>query len=261
MCIALTSIVLTGCKSTEEKAADAALVSNCELNTYKNYQEILEGNPNKIASLTPQYTYYKGSSLLPFGSRQIAVDEAKLYVCKKNLKDALVVTDREKTYSAQEKAIGGVYHIYHLMPFSLTDINEEELISQLKLWVPSEDYRFANPHRDYLLKLARNKEFTNLTPTLEKLVKTAEAYTNSYSSTLLNSQKLNYLISLHKQIVDLYVFHKGNIAEDKLVVWVKYHKQKTIKLASYQGLITLGKLTVVEELLANEDDADLKKML
>jgi len=245
---ALTLTLISGCKSTAEKEADANSLSNCGLNTYKNYQEIVERNPDKIANLTPGFTFYKGSSMLPFGSRVNAVNEAKLAVCKKELGDALTITDKEKTYSAQQKLIGGVYHIYHLMPFTFSEITEQEVTTQLEKWIKPHSSYFSNYHRERVLELAKNIKFTNLHITLEKLIKNTNAYPNDR-----NHHKVN------GKIVELYVFHRGEIAEKKLITWVKYHKVNSIKLSAYKGLIALEKFDQVETLLAHEDNDYLKK--
>ncbi|ASM49344.1 hypothetical protein PESP_a1195 [Pseudoalteromonas espejiana DSM 9414] len=265
LCTALIATAVTGCKSTEEKEADLALLSTCNLNTYKNYQEIVANNPQKLAKLTPQYTYFKGSSLLPFGSRDSAVDEATLYVCKKNFKNALAIVDREKTYSAQERAIGGVYHIYNLMPFALTDITEQELASQLEIWLPSSDAKFAEKHREYLLNIAKDQKFSKLSPTFEKLIKSVESHSfkgiNPGYRTMMMDMSWKKHLKLHQELVDIYVLYNGESAEKKLVAWVKYHKLSSIKLAAYKALIDLEKHERVEDLLTKESDTGLKKQV
>ncbi|MEQ3440233.1 hypothetical protein ABMY47_03445 [Pseudoalteromonas sp. BZP1] len=258
-CLALAS--LSGCKSTEQKMADSALLSNCNLVTFTNYEDMESAHPNKIPNLSTEYTYWKGSSLLPFGSRDAAIEEATINVCKNGGKFALVNRDKETTYSAQERLVGGVYHEYFLMPYDYIEVNEVNLISQLDAWALTNNSKFGEAHRKRLFALAKeNTQFTSVTPIIEKYIKNAKDFSkSSYTTPLGNSIRYKKYEELYDNLVEVYVAHNVEKAPLKLENWVKYHPVPVVKYMSYKYLIKLDEMPVVESLLAVESNKNLKK--
>jgi len=258
-CITIAS--LSGCKSTEQKLADEKILSNCNLKTFQSYGEMANENPMLIPELSTGYTYWKGSSLLPFGSRDAAVKEATISVCKNGAKFAFVERDKETTYTAQQKLVGGVYHEYYLMPFNYVQIDEDKLVSQLDMWIPSNNAEFSEAHRERLILLAKeNTDFLSVTPIIEKYIKSADEFRDSaYTTPLGNKIRYEKHLKLYDMLVDVYVAHNSNTAANMLEKWIKYHPVSTIKYVSYKHLIEIGEMKTVESLLAIESNKNLKK--
>lgn len=251
---------LSGCKSTEEKAADAALLANCELKISENYQEIEGQVPDSLPELFPRYNYWIGSSLLPLGSRDSAVEEAKLSLCKKGSKYAFVEKDREHHYSAQQKLIGGVYHDYFLAPYGYIDKSEENLVKQLDIWLSSPNVKYSYEHINNLFSIAKsNTNYTTVVPVIEKHIKDAKEFDNSPFHNTFSNMAYDRYLAHYVELIDLYVVFNSSAAKTKLENWVKYHPTSSIKYAAYKSLIELGELSSVENLLAQESNENLKK--
>lgn len=254
--------ILSGCKSSEEKAADAALLANCKLKIATNYEEIVAVSPsqNHIPSLQRAYKYWKGSSLLPLGSRESAVEEASLNVCKNGHSNVFVIKDSQVDYSPQQKLIGGVYHDYFLMPYTYIELSEASLASQLDEWIGFSSEKFAEKHRDNLFALAKaHKEYRTVTSVIEKHIKDAKEFSDTlYSNTYGQKYAHNKYLNVYTNLVDIYVSHNDG-ATSTLVNWIKYHPTSTIKYVSYKELIESGESQIVEELLTIEQNQKLKR--
>ena len=260
----IVASALTGCKSTAEKAADSALLANCNLKIVANYDEMLAASPtdSQIPNLKRNYQQWTGTSLLPFGSRESAVQEASVKVCQKGFSDVFVLRDGEKTYSSKERLIGGIYHEYFLMPYEFTELSEESLVAQLEEWISYSKARYANKHRSNLFALAKaNKQYKSVSAVITKHIKNAPEFSEtSYSSYLDRSHGYEIYLNVYKGLVDVYMSHNDE-ATQTLVNWVKYHPTSTIKYISYEQLIKAGETDIVEDLLSSEQNEKLKKLV
>lgn len=126
---------------------------------------------------------------------------------------------------------GITQHVTILKPFSIVDLTPESLLAEIKV---SKD--------SYLFDYAKKAEFKTLTKEYKEIVR-ARNYETADGQEIL---------------VQIIVLHEGKDCIDNLMRWSRSHQNSGARLASYLGLIQLGKASEVEEILKSEASASVK---
>jgi hypothetical protein len=239
--VALLQYLLVGCVLLEKNIVP----TNCNITVHDNYKSILASNTGKIPSLPPYSPTYEGYSLLPLGSKESAIIDAKIKACKSGYNEFYISYDQKKTLQANQLPkgyfMGGVYQIYALKPVKAFSENEKIILEQMKIWflTPANNV-LRGEHLKHLIKKSKNKNYKKVAITIEEIIKKQGA--NAFYS------------SIYNKLLESYVYHKGVSSKAKLLSWAKFHENKYIRLSALTSLVDGGYARDVEGVIGSETD-------
>lgn len=181
---------------------------------------------------------FEGSSLLPFGSRDKAIAEAKDKARKSDFKLFVLTHDVEER---QSRLITGIYRVVKLRGVVLLEPTPDNIIKLL------ENGRISNALSELLSKTLQQPKYAALIPQLKAMVRADIDTTRSGFPVQMIVRSLAAIDG------------KNLIGEFK--AWAKYHRISAVRLESFYALIQQGELDHVENALATEADVSLKFMV
>lgn len=203
---------------------------------YSSYSTLIDAANGKLP--VEQGPEFAGSSMLPFGSRNKAIDEAKANALQSSYKLFVLTYDREERQ--QTALIAGIARIVKLRGVELVDKTPDNVMKLLEKNAPK-------PIHGLLLTTLKQPEFAALTPRLKEFVREDR-----------NETRGGFSMGL---VVQALVAQEGKALIEDLKKWSKYHRSSNVRLDSSVGLIQLGEVAFVEEGLKSEQDKSMKFML
>lgn len=201
---------------------------------FSSYEKLLEATKGTLPLL--ERGEYVGQSLLPFGSRNRAIQEAKENALKSNFSVFVLVHDREE--KATTGIATGIYHVIKLRPITLLPQTPENLLSILdRPWV------IPDQLKDFYGKLLSQPESAFLLAKEREWIKA--------DSTYAGPLPIHFAV---RAVIAL----EGKAAVGDLKKWARYHSSERVRSAAYKGLLDFGENEFVEEAIKSESDRGLK---
>lgn len=202
----------------------AAAPSETPATFYLTWEILFAAYPDKLA--IPGGPEYAGSSLLPFGSRDKAIAEAKANAQKSPLKAFVLTYDQEERI--QTMLLSGVGRVIRLRGVALVDRTPENALRLINTVYP----RTAGAALETLLK---SPMFATTVPRMKEILR----------------QDRPHGVSL-PVLVAAVSAQEGKAASEDLKKWAKYHADDQVRYQAYLGLISIGELDFVETTLPSE---------
>jgi hypothetical protein len=216
-----------------------------DLRIFKTYQEVVGASDRRIPSFDRGFPYFDGYSLKPFRPRQAAFDEAVEKAKKAKASSVLIVIDRDQQFPGSSpppgSLSGGVYNVVGLAPVSYIEPTVPNLLTEIRRHVFQGS---MSEHVDYLFILAGDPQYREAVPDLKTIIK--------------SERSENLPANASAGLVSAIVNQESAAAADDLIRWSKYHKNPGIRLASYLGLLKIGRTKDVEDLVRNEPDKKVR---
>lgn len=229
----------------------SAAESNDPIHIYGKYEDAVAAAHGRLLILNNDSPVASGYSLLPFGSKQKAVNEATKKAAKLSNHDYLAYEDHEVTFSANTPPpgsfMGGVYYVYRIIGISYVTPTSAALLEQIKSNLVMSAGDLSYMHAQYLADTASNPVYSGLTPMYEGLIR-------ENNSEYIKSAML-------PKLVKLIALHEGAASTEEIKRWAKYHKNSEVRLSAYLALLDLGKTADVEDLLKTEDNSAIKEKI
>jgi hypothetical protein len=219
--------------SAQEAAASVpdsakAPSGNAAAKFYSNYDTLIKAFPGVLP--IEHAEEYVGTSLLPFGSRDKAIKEAKENALKSTYLVFILVYDREER---TQGLVSGISRVIKLRGVELIDKTPENVLKQIE--------RPTVPEvRGLLTAALKEPEFA---PHVVKLKALVQQDHDSLPSRISMGSIVQAIVAL-----------EGKESLPNLKKWAKYHRGPSVRLASLISLIDLGELTFVEETIKDEQD-------
>lgn len=226
--VALSAVspLVSGDESPSPQPASPAAVAPSEAPAtfYATWETLFAAYPDKLA--IPEGPEYSGSSLLPFGSRDKAIAEAKANAQKSPLKAFVMTYDQEERI--QTMLLSGVGRVIRLRGVVLVDRTPENALRLINTVYP----RSAGSALETLLK---SPLFATTVPRMKEVLR----------------QDRPHGVSL-PILVGAVSAQEGKAASEDLKKWAKYHTDDQVRYQAYLGLISIGELDFVETTLPSE---------
>lgn len=193
---------------------------------------------------------YDGSGA---GAREKAMSMAYKKAAASGAPGFVVHTD---SFHRQERMPGRMdvianYHLYYLVPVTLLDLNADNLVATMRRAMRGEAWaRDSSGYVGYIVQLARRPEFASLTKTYREWIR-------EHNSADLR----NPTAAMLPELVGLIAHHDKEGAVTDLERYVRYHLHKPTKIAAYQALLGLNKIEMVDALLRQEEDAEVRSAM
>lgn len=257
----LTKLIAIGLLSTSSLALsgdDTVPVSQSKVLTteatiklpavYTLYKDALAAANGRLLTIDREWPTYSGYSLLPFGSKNKAIAEAMSKATKSKDSYFLVATDSSQTFPANEPPpgsfMGGVYSVYRIVPIRYIDLTSESLATEIKAHATTRVGDISRQHINALINSAKDPSFRSLTSEYRDIIrKNNDEHIDGFAFTSL---------------IGLIEYHEGKACTDDLLRWAKFHKHPQARLGALMSLISLGRLSEVEEILKSEENSAVK---
>lgn len=238
LCTAIAAVVISGAPlvSGAQEAAPAQAASQEEPKFYLSYSALVKDAKGLLP--IEQGPEFEGSSLLPFGSRDKAIAEAKEKARKSDFKIFVLTHDAEER---QTRLITGIYRVVRMRGVALLEPTPENIVQLLERGI------ISNTLSGLLIDTLQQPKYTVLIPQLKAMVR---ADTDTTGSGFPIQMIVRSLASLDGK----------NLVND-FKTWAKYHRISAVRLESLYALIQLGELDHVENAMATETDKSLKFMV
>lgn len=226
--VALSSVspLVSGDESPapQPAAPTAATPSEAPATFHATWETLFAAYPDKLA--IPEGPEYAGSSLLPFGSRDKAIAEAKANAQKSPLKAFVMTYDQEERI--QTMLLSGVGRVIRLRGVALVDRTPDNALRLINAVYP----RTAGSALETLLK---SPLFATTVPRMKEILR----------------QDRPHGVSL-PVLVAAVSAQEGKAASEDLKKWAKYHADDQVRYQAYLDLISIGELDFVEATLPLE---------
>lgn len=235
---AAIAVALISGASTPSKAQEVAptpAMTHEAPRFYPSYSALIkEANGFLPIEQGPEFA---GSSLLPFGSRDKAVAEAKEKALKSDFKTFVITHDQVEK---RPDLMMGVHRI-KMRGVVLLDPTPDNVILLL------ENGKISNALSELLSKTLQQPKYAALVPQLKAMVRADIDATRSGFPVQMIVRSLAAIDG------------KNLIGDFK--TWAKYHRISAVRLESFYALIQQGELDHVENAMATEADISLKFMV
>lgn len=218
-------------------APTAPVAEELAVKVFPNMGALIKSNPGKLPLV--RGSEYEGTSLLPFGSRDRAMQEAKDNAKKSGYKTFVVTYDRQERMT---KGLGtGIFQVVKIQGVELVDKSVGAVMQSI------EAFSRIPELRSILVAALKEPEFAEQVPQFKSWVQRDE---DQMPSGVAMSE-----------IVKAIVLHEGKLASEQLKKWAKFHRSADVRAQSMKALLQFGETDLVEDMVKSEKDKFAKLAL